>query len=246
MPKTNKERLEDNNDSLLRIKEKANNLPDAKINITNGTVDGHTLILSGEPPAPVLPYIELDYIESTATQYINTLFNPSNLTKLEISFAMYNLIAYQALCGVRYSNKYMYMLNTEGTSANNKEVGYYTNYNKFNLSFSTWNVKTLYIQDKNQFSISNENGSDSRTFTTGTFTINNPIYLFGFNDGGNVERIGNTRIYYCKIYDNGLLVRDFIPVRRKSDNEVCLYEKCNNEFYINAGTGVFTAGPEKE
>jgi len=37
-----------------------------------------------------------------------------------------------------------------------------------------------------------------------------------------------------------VLVRDFIPVLRKSDNKPGMLDKVNNVFYTNAGTDEFT------
>jgi hypothetical protein len=44
------------------------------------------------------------------------------------------------------------------------------------------------------------------------------------------------------LYDNNVLVRDFIPCYRKSDNEIGLYDVVNGVFYANAGSGTFTKG----
>ena len=53
----------------------------------------------------------------------------------------------------------------------------------------------------------------------------------------------NIRLYSCKIYDNGTLVRDFIPAKKISDNKCGLWDKVTNAFYPNSGTGTFKAGP---
>lgn len=50
------------------------------------------------------------------------------------------------------------------------------------------------------------------------------------------------KLYYCKIWDNGSLVRNFVPCKNTS-GILGLYDIVNNVFYTNAGTGTFTAGP---
>ena len=67
------------------------------------------------------------------------------------------------------------------------------------------------------------------SFTQGATTAN---YYF----------VGN--IYRQKAYQNNVLVGDFIPVKRKSDNVVGMYDAVSGKFYTNAGTGSFTAGNE--
>ena len=56
---------------------------------------------------------------------------------------------------------------------------------------------------------------------------------------------GNTKIklYYFKIYDNGTLIRDFVPCKVKADNSIGLYDRLTGVFYANMGTGTFTPGP---
>lgn len=51
------------------------------------------------------------------------------------------------------------------------------------------------------------------------------------------------KLYSCQIYDNGTLVRDFVPCKNAS-GAVGLYDTVDGQFYANAGTGAFTAGPE--
>ena len=51
------------------------------------------------------------------------------------------------------------------------------------------------------------------------------------------------RIYSFKIYDNGTLIRDMIPVKDLS-GVACMYDKVSGQFFYNAGTGNFIAGPD--
>ena len=52
-----------------------------------------------------------------------------------------------------------------------------------------------------------------------------------------------TKLYHCKIWNNGALERDFIPCK-DPNGVVCLYDKVEGKYYYNQGTGDFTAGPE--
>ena len=49
-------------------------------------------------------------------------------------------------------------------------------------------------------------------------------------------------MYYTKILDNGTLVRDFVPVIRKSDNKPGMWDKVTRTFYTNSGTDEFLYG----
>ena len=46
---------------------------------------------------------------------------------------------------------------------------------------------------------------------------------------------------YCKIYNNGILIRDFIPC--EYEGVFGLWDKVTNQFFANNGTGEFVAGP---
>ena len=72
--------------------------------------------------------------------------------------------------------------------------------------------------------------------------VNVPLYLF--SRGGDNPSINNTRIYYCKIWQNGQLARHLIPAVRKSDDEVGMVDVLNGTFYDNDGTQSFSAGGE--
>ena len=67
----------------------------------------------------------------------------------------------------------------------------------------------------------------------------NHMYLFYRNLVGGKAKM---TLYSCKIYDDGVLVRDFIPCSRKSDGLIGLYDTVTKEFYTNAGTGEFIGG----
>ena len=51
------------------------------------------------------------------------------------------------------------------------------------------------------------------------------------------------KFYSCKIYNNGSLVRDFVPAKRISDDKCGLWDKVKLKFYTDESGGNFTAGP---
>lgn len=60
---------------------------------------------------------------------------------------------------------------------------------------------------------------------------------------GSDRQYGRGKLYYLKIYEGETLVRDFVPCKSAS-GEVGLYDKVSAQFYGNAGTGEFIAGAE--
>jgi hypothetical protein len=70
-----------------------------------------------------------------------------------------------------------------------------------------------------------------------------PLFIFALNNGGSANYFGSGKLYNMRIYSAaGVLLRDFKPCYRKSDNVIGLYDLKNNVFYTNAGTGTFTKG----
>ena len=53
----------------------------------------------------------------------------------------------------------------------------------------------------------------------------------------------SAKVYSCTIKKGGTLVREFIPCKNAS-SVIGLWDDVNSVFYQNAGSGVFTAGPE--
>ena len=197
-------------------------------------------------------YTELDYIQTTGTQYIDTGIIPQgNNYRFDIQFKLNSAVTTDTkLFGCHEPN------NT--SSAN--YVCFATLSSKFRLGLSSslvtspnWTL-TNYSTDTNLHTICfNKNGKvlfDNNEITNyiNIGDIKNSFYLGAINytdyPDATGPTTGNVKIYNCKIYDNDNLIYDLIPVKRKSDLEICMYDKVNKTFFTNAGTGVFIAGPE--
>ena len=71
-------------------------------------------------------------------------------------------------------------------------------------------------------------------YSFGLFAIHNASAGFATSLSAPV----GTRIYYCKFYESGTLVRNFVPVLDKS-GVPCLYDTVTRTFKYNAGSGTF-------
>lgn len=176
-------------------------------------------------------YQEIKYIESTGTQYIDTGLVPSVNHSFSIKFS----VGYLGNCvafGSRTSGNYASSLNQIYLNV--------TNNNEIKL-FNIFGTNDLVL---------NDNVEANTIFTYKNIQNNNfqlsspsqPYYIFTLNNMGSPSTISNIKMYYFKIYDNNILVRDFVPCYRKSDNVIGLYDKVNSVFYTNAGTGTFLKG----
>ena len=180
-------------------------------------------------------YQRLEYIESTGTQYINTGRIPSNNEDVKIK-CFINPLGSHPVYGAY--NK---------TTQSRRHI--WSDSSKMDLG---WGVTALCSLDVNYSNILNisahfqagnqkltVNGSSNSSNSNANTNPNLTAYLFARHNSNGTERGILMRLYSCKIYDNGVLVRNFIPCMRKSDNEVGLYDTVGEQFYTNAGTGTF-------
>lgn len=80
-----------------------------------------------------------------------------------------------------------------------------------------------------------------------SLVVNTPIILFAelqevTSETTKIINYGSFALFNLKIYDNAVLVRNFVPCYRKSDNEIGLYDLVTKTFYTNQGTGEFLKG----
>ena len=81
---------------------------------------------------------------------------------------------------------------------------------------------------------------DTITNTSSVATASANMFLLALNNAGSAQYFLNAKLYSCDIYDNDVLVRDFVPCKNPS-GVIGLYDVVNGVFYQNAGTGEFTA-----
>lgn len=191
---------------------------------------------------PLLPkeYTQVDYIESSGTQYIDTGVNADNNLRVVLD------IAYTTLAT---SNQNIGAIRLE--SDNNARYHILTQANYFRVFVNDAGYNTI-NRDTNRhlFDIKPSLGIatvDNQDFTipSGIRDVNLNFWLFGRNSTRALYYT-KAKQWACKMYYSDVLVRDFIPCYRNSDNEVGLYDLVNNVFYTNQGTGAFTYGQVQE
>lgn len=187
-------------------------------------------------------YTELEYIESTGTQYIDTGFKPNNNTRVVMDVSELTTSTQdECLFGSRQASG-----NTDYS------LWLLKNSEKLQSSFGNEKLqatsvgitnKRLYDKNKSGFSV---NGELLISHTDSTFQTAYNLFLMCCNTAGKAQTHGVAiKLYSCQIYDNGTLVRDFAPCTN-ARGAVGLYDLVNGVFYGNAGTGVFAAGAEVE
>ncbi len=88
-------------------------------------------------------------------------------------------------------------------------------------------------------------GTEGTDLTSKSKDQTSSMILFGVqNHENSVTPFGayNMKVYRLKLYENNVLVRDYVPCYRISDNVIGLYDSVNKVFYQNNGTGSFNKG----
>lgn len=60
--------------------------------------------------------------------------------------------------------------------------------------------------------------------------------------------VAHARIYSCKLWQDNILVRDYIPVRFTNElgqSEGAMYDRVSKQLFRNQGTGAFLYGNDK-
>lgn len=193
-------------------------------------------------PTPPPPYdAEVDYLESTGTQWIDTGVNPQNAPTIVADMQILN------------SRDQDYFGNTN--SGVGSESFLIVDFLKYFLFFyryaSATAVRVDYQSQGNReiWSIGKEVSVDGVLKYTSPNTYvhdANQTNIFIFKSGrGNASTF---RLFSFKLYDGSFLVRDMIPVRFTNElgqSEGAMYDRVSGALFRNAGTGAFLYGNDK-
>lgn len=188
-------------------------------------------------------FTEVEYLESTGTQYIDTGVLPVNDMEFECKFTFTSLVSTNlTIVGSRDGEKRCQPIG----AYNNKwsaSIGGSYDANGTSVSANTpYIIKSTIING--QTIITNVNGSQASTCTSTTGLPSQELYIFARKFYGNTDPADskvNGKLYFLKIKANGVLVRDFIPALDANDVP-CMYDRVTKTAYYNAGTGEFGIG----
>lgn len=185
-------------------------------------------------------FTELEYIESNGSQALDTGYNPNSNTRVILDYNLTQLTGkWMGIFAARdgqssgFSNQYAYWSNETGV--------YRSNYSgKTGILFGSQNTNR-HIIDKDK-AVLKEDGIVVADHPAATFSCNYNLYIFCGNSAGTLEHYARMRLYSCKIYDNGVLVRDYVPVKRNRDSAIGLYDRVQRTFNTSATSTSFIAG----
>ena len=207
---------------------------------------------------PILPtgYTQLEYIESTGTQWIDTGYYPNNLTNFEIR---YNLVvvnmSYEAnfpygttTVPAVYSAMYGLFRTVAGRKSFNRMAWGNQQYGTNVTLGNTGGHCGIWYTDKylqNKMYINDELVATAPATSLTEWYAPNSLLLFARNADSNANFMpAMVKISYAKAWEGKNMVFNMVPARRNSDGELGMYDTVSGTFFINAGTGEFIAGPD--
>ena len=185
-------------------------------------------------------YIEVEYISSTGTQYINPNYKfTSNVVDITATFSSKKSGKEMVIAGsssyieIAYSSSvgriFAYSSGKTTLSYTNRSELYDGKPHKLHF----WQTSTTkYFQYDKLDAISN-------TSLAGVSGYN--VYVMAYNPS-NMNYSWEGKIYSCTIKDNGVLVRNLVPCIKVATSEAGMFDTVNSVFYANAGTGTFGYG----
>lgn len=183
-------------------------------------------------------YTQVEYIESTGTQYITTDYYPKYNTKLVIDVSDYVLNQWTSVYGVRATNSATAPLQfaLDFNEATTIRMHYFGTNQTATVTDTT--LRTTIIHDAN---VCTAFGAKMTCTSVSSGELTYPLMLFAFNQVGTANSKGSFKCYSCQIYEGGIIVRDYVPCTNQTG--VCgLYDVVNKKFYSNSGTGTFAVG----
>lgn len=177
--------------------------------------------------------IEVSYIQSDGTQYINTGIYPNENTRVVMdvqfvgaeniptAFGAWNAISSGAFVWCKSGSAWALMYGAKTGNA----VADTSSRMTLDANKKEWKV----------------DGSTKYTFSSQTFQTNYPLLLCAYNNAGAVGNLTALKIYSCQIYDNGTLVRNFVP-KLLIGGYAVLYDTVSETYFHNSGSGAFLYG----
>jgi hypothetical protein len=195
-------------------------------------------------------YYEIQYLQSTGTQYIDTGVTAGLgvrvVAEVEWDSTAYNDGVFGATNGSTSPNRDRYFVNVASDSTSYVSVGANGSYISPKTSAVALATGVRYTYDYTLTAstatlLINGNSAVSQSGTYSFYESRN-IFAFAINDKGASSRFANIKLYSLKIYSGDTLVRDFVPVRSGFDGG--LLDKASGTFYTNRGSSAFVLGPD--
>lgn len=189
-------------------------------------------------------YQEVEYIENTWTSYINTGYIPTVDTEIETDISWWSQTetrwVFRWVTGNDRSSDWILwrIYNWYADRYNPRFCN--TTYDATIITWMTLNTFRKIILKKNWWSVD----WVAYTIDTNSTPYQSAMDIFAWNNWWSHWRRGwQCKIKTFKISEWWVLIRNFIPCYRKSDNVIWMYDSVWQQFYTNSWSWTFTKWP---
>lgn len=180
-----------------------------------------------------VPYdAKIEYLESTGTQWIDTLIHPTTGYGFELYGGFTEFDNNEFFGGGNNWDKGLgictHREGNYGIIVGTTEVCKIHCDNNIMHLFIVNSDGTVYVDNEYK-------GKSNTSMPEGNYTM----YIFNHS---STRVLRKAKIYYCKIFNNNGLVFNGIPVRK--DGIGYMYDKISKQLFSNQGTGNFVLGPD--
>lgn len=175
---------------------------------------------------------QVEYLQSTGTQYINLGIQPTSADIVTIDFQMVTLDAVTFYGCRQGTNVKKFTIGKGSNGYFYAALGYHAN---VSLASQDTNRHTIVVDPTN----GNASIDGGSSIAVGTYYDNGlDILLFAFNNNGVVSAGGSLNIFSCQIGNR----MDLIPVRCGTTGY--MYDRMSGTLFGNDGTGDFVVGAD--
>ena len=188
-----------------------------------------------------MEYQKVEYIQSSWTQYIDTWLVVKPASEVQVDMQLTSVATNIRYFAVETGNDswVAFVLYLDS----NKQIAFANGNWSVLRTGRNWDTSRYTFVANNSSLKIYSNGTNVYTgnapWTRTTNSANN-LYLLANDNNWTATLFASAKLYWCKMYEWATLVRDFVPCYRKSDSVIWMYDKVNDTFYTNAGTGTFT------
>lgn len=182
---------------------------------------------------PSLPshIVRCEYLECTGTQYIDLGYPLGYNNKVVIDVEPNNVTTESILIGNNTISSRAFAIGTK-------------NVKSANLRFDGRTIQCNLYKEGRYFISMDKNGASARedvyTWNPASFVTEGNVFLFAWRGAsGTAQYFYKGKIYSCQIYENDILIHDYIPAFNVNLSRAGMYDLVTGIFLTNNGTGEF-------
>lgn len=187
-------------------------------------------------------YQQIDWLESTGTQYIDTGIKPFPGIGFECEYLTNNSLSNTGIYGCLFGGRQTtgindFQLTTYSPPEHNEGMFRYGSATQYDAGIANGIKQKATLK---QLLYTAPDGTTNAVTDYNWSENTKNIFVFGLNNGGTFAQSGNgCRIYSLVIFNGANIYARFVPCVRKAGSKPGMYDTVSKTFYTNAGTGEF-------